>query len=63
MVLVYLEFYIALKILGTCLTCVGLLKTLKEVLARRDADKCKKAIANEIINFLKQNTWKKVPMS
>jgi len=32
-------------------------------LARRDADKWKEAIVNKIMNFLKQNAWKKVPMS
>jgi len=41
----------------------GLLKTLKEVLAGRYTEKWREAIANEIMNFLKQNTWKRVPMS
>jgi len=41
----------------------GLLKMLKEALAGRYADKWREAIANEIMNFLKQNAWKKVPMS
>ncbi len=41
----------------------GLPKTLKETLAGRDADKWREAIANKIINFLKQNAWKKVSMS
>ena len=36
---------------------------MKEALAGRDADKWREAIANEIMNFLKQNAWKKVPMS
>jgi len=31
-------------------------KTLKEALARRDADKWREAITNKIMNFLKQNT-------
>jgi len=42
---------------------LGLPKTLKEALARRDADKWREAIANKIMNFLKQDAWKKVPMS
>jgi len=32
-------------------------------IARRDADKWRKAIANKIMNFLKWNAWKKVFMS
>jgi len=42
---------------------LGVPKMLKEALARRDADKWREAIANKIMNFLKQDAWKKVPMS
>ncbi len=42
---------------------LGLPKTLKEALARRDMDMWKEAIANKIMNFIKPNAWKKVPMS
>jgi len=41
---------------------LGLLKMLKDAIARRDTDKWREAIANEIGNFLKRNAWKKVPM-
>jgi len=41
----------------------GLPKMLKEALAGRDTNKWREAMANKIMNFLKQNAWKKVPMS
>jgi len=41
----------------------GLLRTLKEALVRKDPDKWRENIANEIMNFLKWNEWKKVSMS
>jgi len=38
-------------------------KSLHKALSGEDAPKWKVAIANKIINFLKQDAWEKVPMS
>jgi len=41
----------------------GLPKMLREVLSRRDAEKWKEALASKILNFLKCDAWRTVPMS
>ncbi len=41
----------------------GLPKMLREALSRRDAEKWKEALASEILNFLKRDAWRRVPMS
>jgi len=41
----------------------GLPKTLREALSRRDTEKWKEALASEILNFLKCDAWRRVPMS
>jgi len=40
----------------------GLPKMLQEVLSRRDTEKWKEALATEILNFLKRDAWRRVPM-
>ena len=40
----------------------GLPKTLHKALNGRDAEQWKDAIADEILNFLRQDAWKRVPM-
>jgi len=40
----------------------GLPKTLREALSRRDAEKWKEALASKILNFLKRDAWRRVPM-
>ncbi len=41
----------------------GLPKMLQEALSRRDAEKWKEALVSKILNFLKHDAWRKVPMS
>jgi len=41
----------------------GLPKLLQEALSRRDVEKWKKALASKILNFLKHDAWRRVPMS
>jgi len=40
----------------------GLPKMLQEALSRRDAEKWKEALASKILNFLKRDAWRRVPM-
>jgi len=40
----------------------GLPKTLQEALSRRDAEKWKEALVSKILNFLKCDAWKRVPI-
>jgi len=41
----------------------GLPKTLHDALSRRDAEKWKEALMSKILNFLKHDAWRRVPMS
>jgi len=41
----------------------GLPKMLREALSRRDVEKWKEALASKILNFLKHDAWRRVPMS
>ncbi len=40
----------------------GLPKMLREAQSRRDAEKWKEALASKILNFLKRDAWRRVPM-